>query len=74
MWDYHGPGQLVGYPIIDLQDHRPDLHWYLRQLEASLIAALGTFGITAERNAGYTPASGPAGARSPASASTCGSG
>ena len=51
---YHGPGQLVGYPIIDLQQHKPDLHWYLRQLEQVLIDALGTFGIPAERNAGYT--------------------
>jgi len=51
---YHGPGQLVGYPILDLQAHTPDLHWYLRQLEAALIAALAGFGIAAERNAGYT--------------------
>lgn len=51
---YHGPGQLVGYPILDLQTHRPDLHWYLRQLEEVLIAALGQFGLAGERNAGYT--------------------
>ena len=51
---YHGPGQLVGYPIIDLQQHKPDLHWYLRQLEAMLIAALAGFGIAAERREGYT--------------------
>jgi lipoate-protein ligase B len=51
---FHGPGQLVGYPIIDLKGHRRDLHWYLRTLEASLIAALGDFGIGAERNVGYT--------------------
>src|SRR5262249_52434882 len=37
---WHGPGQLVGYPILDLTGHRQDLHWYLRQLEAALIAAL----------------------------------
>lgn len=51
---YHGPGQLVGYPIIQLQDHRPDLHWYLRQLEAALIAALASLGITAQRRDGLT--------------------
>ena len=42
---YHGPGQLVGYPILDLREHREDLHWYLRQLEAALIAALDTLGV-----------------------------
>ncbi len=51
---YHGPGQLVGYPIFDLREHREDLHWYLRQLEEALIRALATFGIAAERNPGYT--------------------
>ncbi len=51
---YHGPGQLVGYPIIDLQQHRQDLHWYLRQLEAMLMGALASCGIAAERREGYT--------------------
>jgi lipoyl(octanoyl) transferase len=51
---YHGPGQLVGYPIIDLQQHKPDLHWYLRQLEGALIGALGSLGIEAGRHQGYT--------------------
>lgn len=51
---FHGPGQLVGYPIIDLKRHKQDLHWYLRQVEESLIVALGEVGISAERNAGYT--------------------
>jgi lipoate-protein ligase B len=51
---YHGPGQLVGYPILDLQRHRPDLHWYLRQLEAALIDALGILGVAADRNPGRT--------------------
>jgi lipoate-protein ligase B len=50
----HAPGQLVGYPILDLRQHRPDLHWYLRQLEEALIAALGDFAIAAERRAGLT--------------------
>lgn len=51
---FHGPGQLVGYPIVDLTRHRQDLHWYLRKVEEALISALGAFGIPAERNAGYT--------------------
>jgi lipoyl(octanoyl) transferase len=51
---FHGPGQLVGYPIIDLKRHKRDLHWYLRQVEAALIDALGELGITAERSAGFT--------------------
>jgi lipoate-protein ligase B len=51
---WHGPGQLVGYPILNLSEHREDLHWYLRALEQSLIDALGTLGIPAERVAGKT--------------------
>ncbi|MGH7655345.1 MAG: lipoyl(octanoyl) transferase LipB [Gemmatimonadaceae bacterium] len=51
---FHGPGQLVGYPIVDLQQHKEDLHWYLRQLEAALIRALAEFEIAAERNPGLT--------------------
>ena len=51
---FHGPGQLVGYPIMDLTEHRPDLHWFLRQLEQALILALEPLGITGERRAGYT--------------------
>ncbi len=51
---YHGPGQLVGYPIIDLQQHKPDLHWYLRRLEQVLIDALAGLGIAAERRDKYT--------------------
>jgi lipoyl(octanoyl) transferase len=51
---FHGPGQLVGYPIIDLKRHKKDLHWYLRQVEGALIDALGEFGIAAERSAGFT--------------------
>lgn len=46
---FHGPGQLVGYPIIDLAQHKQDLHWYLRQLEQVLIDALATFGIPGSR-------------------------
>ena len=51
---YHGPGQLVGYPIFDLRGHRQDLHWYLRTLEQALIDALALLGIPAERNPGFT--------------------
>jgi lipoyl(octanoyl) transferase len=51
---FHGPGQLVGYPIIDLKRHRRDLHWYLRQVEEALIVALAGFGIGVERSAGQT--------------------
>jgi lipoyl(octanoyl) transferase len=51
---FHGPGQLVGYPIIDLTAHRPDLHWYLRALEQVLIDALAQLGVAAERRAGFT--------------------
>jgi lipoate-protein ligase B len=51
---FHGPGQLVGYPILDLREHRQDLHWYLRSLEDVLIGALGGLAIEAERNPGRT--------------------
>ena len=50
----HGPGQLVGYPIIDLERFKPDLHWYLRQLEGSLIGALDRLGVSARQNPGLT--------------------
>lgn len=51
---YHGPGQLVGYPIIDLQRLTPDLHWYLRALEEALIVALRELDIVAGRHPSYT--------------------
>ncbi|HEV8361921.1 MAG TPA: lipoyl(octanoyl) transferase LipB [Gemmatimonadaceae bacterium] len=51
---FHGPGQLVGYPIFDLRQHKQDLHWYLRQLEEALILALQSYELLAWRNAGYT--------------------
>lgn len=51
---FHGPGQLVGYPILDLTGHRRDLHWYLRALEQALIEALTTLGIPAECQAPHS--------------------
>jgi lipoate-protein ligase B len=46
---FHGPGQLVGYPIIDLKRHRQDLHWFLRQVEEALIQTLAAYSIPGER-------------------------
>jgi lipoate-protein ligase B len=51
---FHGPGQLVGYPIIDLKRHTQDLHWYLRQVEEALIRAVAPFGIAGARSIGQT--------------------
>ena len=51
---YHGPGQLVGYPILDLRNYGKDLHSYLRLLERSLIDMLNEFGIKATVREGLT--------------------
>ncbi|GAB2272273.1 Octanoyltransferase LIP2p2, chloroplastic [Dionaea muscipula] len=52
---YHGPGQLVMYPIINLRNHKMDLHWYLRALEEVVIRALSSmFAIKASRVQGFT--------------------
>lgn len=51
---YHGPGQLVGYPLLKLEGEERDLHRYLRELEALLIAVVGDFGIEAQRREGAT--------------------
>jgi lipoyl(octanoyl) transferase len=51
---YHGPGQLVGYPILDLNGYYRDLHRYLRDLEEVVIRTLVHLGIRAKRLSGYT--------------------
>ncbi len=51
---YHGPGQLVGYPILDLDNFRPDIGWYLRALEEAVIHALAEYGLAAGRIPGLT--------------------
>ncbi len=51
---FHGPGQLVGYPILDLHDHRLSVSWYIRTLESVLIETLGHFFIEARRRVGLT--------------------
>ena len=51
---FHGPGQLVGYPILDLHHHCLSVSWYMRTLEEMLIQTLGQFGIKAQRREGLT--------------------
>ncbi len=51
---YHCPGQLVGYPILNLQRYRQDLHWYLRQLEEVIIRVLASYGLQGERIPAFT--------------------
>jgi lipoate-protein ligase B len=51
---YHGPGQLVGYPIFLLREEEHDLHLYLRNLEESLIRAIAGFGLEGTRKQGWT--------------------
>lgn len=51
---YHGPGQLVAYPILDLHCHRLSVSWYMRSLEETVISTLAIFGIAAERREGVT--------------------
>jgi lipoate-protein ligase B len=49
---YHGPGQLVGYPILDLTKHRRDISWYMRSIEEVLIRTARDYGIDAVRTEG----------------------
>jgi lipoyl(octanoyl) transferase len=51
---YHGPGQIVGYPILNLDRIRRDVHWYVRTLEEAMIRASADFGVTAYRISGKT--------------------
>ena len=51
---YHCPGQLVAYPILNLRYYQPDLHWYLRQLEAVIIRVLSNYNLPGYRIAGLT--------------------
>jgi lipoyl(octanoyl) transferase len=51
---YHGPGQLVGYPIIDMENFFTDIHKYMRLLEEAVIQTLLEFGVTSERIPGLT--------------------
>ena len=51
---YHGPGQLTGYPIIDLRNYKKDVHWYLRQLEEAIIKFLSYYDVIGKRVSGWT--------------------
>ncbi len=51
---YHGPGQIVGYPIVDLENYFTDIHKYLRFLEEMVILTLAEYGLKAERSKGET--------------------
>jgi lipoyl(octanoyl) transferase len=51
---YHCPGQIVGYPILNLRYYQQDLHWYLRQLEEVLIRVMTNYDLKGERVAGLT--------------------
>jgi lipoyl(octanoyl) transferase len=51
---YHGPGQIVGYPVLDLEKIKPDIVWYMRTLEEVIIKTIAYYGIVADRLVGST--------------------
>lgn len=51
---FHGPGQIVGYPIIDLEEFNPDIRWYMRSLEEVIIKTIAHYGLTGTRSDGET--------------------
>ncbi|MCA3269939.1 MAG: lipoyl(octanoyl) transferase LipB [Alphaproteobacteria bacterium] len=51
-YTYHGPGQIIGYVMLDLKAYRPDVRWYVGRLEEWLIQTLAVLGVTGERRAG----------------------
>jgi lipoyl(octanoyl) transferase len=51
---YHGPGQITGYPIFDLEQFKPDIHWYLRTMEDAVINLIAEYGLEGERSEGET--------------------
>ena len=51
---FHGPEQLVGYPVLDLDNYKTDLGWYLRSLEEVIILTIGEYGLKGERSKGET--------------------
>lgn len=51
---YHCPGQLVGYPILNLRYYQQDLHWYLRQLEEVILQTIAIYGLSGQRIGGLT--------------------
>lgn len=51
---FHGPGQIVGYPIIDLEEFKPDIRWYMRSLEEVIIKTIAHYGLKGDRSDGET--------------------
>lgn len=51
---YHGPGQITGYPIFDLEQIKPDIHWYMRQMEEAVIRCIAEYGLQGDRLPGFS--------------------